>query len=449
MNEFVNELYNKIGQTGSVLIAIAIMLIAGFLLTRFCKILGLPYVSGYIVAGILIGPNILKLVPSHIISGMDFVLDIALAFIAFGVGRFFKFDVLKKTGTKVILVTLIEALLAGILITFSLYFIFNLTFEFALILGAIATATAPASTTMTIRQYNVKGKFVDTLLQVIALDNVLCLFVFSIITAICGETGVSNNLLSIVLPIIYNIAMLVVALVFGLLLKVINANRSSDSKIILLLATLLIICGMCAVINVSPLLSCMMLGMVYINTSKDESLFQQANDFAPPILCLFFVLSGMNLDITALSSVGLIGVTYFLIRIIGKVLGTMFGLKITKFSPEIVKYMGLAMIPQAGVAIGLAFLAKRMLPVETGELMLTIILSSSVLYELIGPVCAKLGMKKAGVLKDTTKQVIIAPDNTNPIISIEDIVVEKKTDIDETNLEELILDEDINYEEDD
>lgn len=159
---------------------------------------------------------------------------------------------------------------------------------------------------------------------------------------------------------------------------------------------LLGISGLCAAVNISPLLSCMVFGAAYINLTEDKKLFRQINNFTPPIMSIFFIVSGMNLDLRALETVGIIGISYFAVRIVGKYAGTYVGCLLTGSSREMRNYMGLALIPQAGVAIGLAFLGQRLLPTETGNLMLAIILSSSVLYEMIGPISAKLALVFSG-----------------------------------------------------
>ena len=161
--------------------------------------------------------------------------------------------------------------------------------------------------------------------------------------------------------------------------------------------------------DVSPLLGCMMLGATYANVSKDKILFKQLNRVTPPINVLFFVLSGMRLDLAALSTVGIIGVSYFAVRIVGKFLGSWLGARMTGCTPEVRRYLGLALIPQAGVSIGLAVLAQRILPEQSGALLSTIILSSSVLYEMIGPVCARKALMLAGVIRQGTEAVKEAP----------------------------------------
>ena len=394
MVEFISQLNEETG----VLLTLSIILFAGFIMTRLTNTLNMPKVSGYILAGILIGPCGLNFISENMINGMSFVSDLALAFIAFGVGKFFKKEVLMRTGKRIIVITISEALLAGILVTLLLKVMFHLNWEFSMVLGAIATATAPASTMMTINQYKAKGEFVDTLLQIVALDDVVCLLAFSIVSAIVnGNASGSLSVNDIVSPIAYNFLVIGLGIFCGYFLsRLLIPARSRDNRLILAIAMLLGLSGICAAIDISPLLSCMVFGAFYINLTEDKKLFRQINSFTPPVMSIFFIVSGMNLDLNALSTVGAIGVCYFVIRIIGKYMGTYLSCLLMSTSKEIRNYMGFALIPQAGVAIGLAFLGQRMLPPETGNLMLTIILSSSVLYEMVGPISAKMALFLSG-----------------------------------------------------
>ncbi len=392
------EFLNGLNTETEVLLALSLILFSGFIMTRLTNTLNMPKVSGYILAGILIGPHCLNFIPEHIIDAMGFISDLALAFIAFGVGKFFKKEVLMRTGKSIIVITISEAITAGVLVTLLLKVIFGLDWGFALILGAIATATAPASTMMTINQYKAKGEFVNALLQIVALDDVVCLLAFSIVSAIVNGNAAGNlSIHDVVIPIVYNFLMIALGIFCGYFLsRLLIPARSRDNRLILAIAMLLGLSGICAAADISPLLSCMVFGAVYINLTRDKKLFRQINNFTPPIMSIFFILSGMNLDLDALKTVGGIGVCYFLIRIVGKYLGTYVSCLVTGASKEIRNYMGLALIPQAGVAIGLAFLGQRMLPKETGNLMLTIILSSSVLYEMVGPISAKAALFLSG-----------------------------------------------------
>ena len=289
-----------------VLLILSVILFAGFIMTRLTNTLNLPKVSGYIMAGILIGPCGLNLIPVEIIGHMGFVSDLALAFIAFGVGKFFKKEVLLKTGSRIIIITLFEALLAGVLVTLFCVGVFKMEWNFALILGAIATATAPASTMMTINQYKAKGEFVNTLLQIVALDDVVCLLAFSIVAGIAGRTGNEELTMSTVLmPVVYNILALGLGFFCGYFLsRLLIPARSKDNRLILAIAMLLGISGICASLDISPLLSCMIFGASYINLTSDKKLYRQINNFTPPVMSIFFIMSGINLDLSALTTVG-------------------------------------------------------------------------------------------------------------------------------------------------
>lgn len=389
------------------LLSLGIILLAGFLSTRVTKKLRLPQVSGYILTGILIGPHLMGVIPAAVVNRMGFVSDIALAFIAFGVGRFFKKETLRQTGRAVLLITCLEALLAGVLVFCALYFAMGVEWDLALLLGAIATATAPASTVMTIHQYHAKGRFVDLLLQIVALDDVVCLLVFSGVSAVvtaAGEGG-AISFAGVALPILYNLGAIILGAVFAVILwKILPPSRSQDNRLILALAMLLCLTGICAIFSVSPLLSCMVFGAVYINRTQDERLFEQISAFTPPVMSLFFVVSGMRLDLSILPAFGLVGVVYFLVRIAGKYAGAYLGCRMTGQDEKTCRWLGGALVPQAGVAIGLASLAARMLPEQIGNLLLTIILASSVLYELVGPVCAKISLVRSGAIPPEEKK---------------------------------------------
>ena len=403
----LNDFYSKLEATSPsavVIIGISIMLICGFLLTRVTKRLKLPNVTAYIIAGIIIGPFCLDLIPKTVIEGSSFLADIALSFISFSTAEFFKFDKLKKSAGKVVVVTLFESLLATFLVFILTFWILHLDLAFSIVLSALASATAPASTMMTIRQTHAKGDFVDTLLQVVAYDDIVALVAYSVAisVAVTSISGAAFSGMDVLIPVLKNLGVVVLGGVFGFIMKLLIANRKSkDNRLIIALALLFSFCGICTAIGVSPLLGCMAMGTVYINTSKDDNLFKQLNYFSPPILLLFFVRSGCSFDLNALinpnGAVGgvpliVVGVSYFFVRILGKYLGAFLGCLSVKKPKEVRNYLGLALIPQAGVAIGLAALGARTLGGEMGVALETVILSSSVLYELIGPACAKLSL---------------------------------------------------------
>ncbi len=429
------------------IISVAVMLIAGFLLTRVTKLLKLPNVTGYIIAGILIGPYCFNIIPQGVIDGMSFLADIALAFIAFGTGEFFKLSVLKKNGVKNIIITLFESLVASLVVFIVTYWIMNLGMAFSIVLASLAAATAPASTMMTIRQTGSKGDFVDTLLQVVALDDVVGLVAFSVAIAIATAViSDSVSAMGILLPVLYNLAMIVLGGLCGLLLKALISRHSTDNRLIIAIAVLFGFCGISAFLDVSPLLGCMVMGTVYMNTTNDDKLFKQLNYFSPPILLLFFVRSGANFQLDALLSTGdsiagipllVIGAVYFIVRIIGKYAGAFIGCQVVKKDKLVRNYLGFALVPQAGVAIGLAALASRTVGGETGAAMETIILASSVMYELIGPALAKMSLYLS---KSYVPGAVAENNNEQPQtadVTSNDAVTPRIVD-DQTNVDKLI-----------
>ena len=418
----LNSFYEGLqSETAKVIIALSIMLFSGFILTRVTKLLKLPNVTAYIVAGILIGPFVLGLVPATVIQGTGFLADVALAFISFSVGEFFKLSSLKKNGLKTVVLTLCEALSAAILIFVLTFFILRLNIGFSIILSALAAATAPTSTAMTIRQSKARGPFVDTVLQVIALDDVLSLIAFSIALSVAGpflsagDAPVEINFSDVVMPIITNIGLMIIGAFFGFFLKLLMPKkRTTDNRLIILISMLFTFCGICAVLGVSPLLGCLTMGMVYINVSGDDKLYKQLNYFSPPIMLLFFVRSGANLKIDALFTVSgnsgtvpiiLVAILYFLVRMVGKYGGAYMGGLITKSPKETKNYLGLALIPQAGVTIGLAAMAQEAIGGIDGANLNTIILASGILYELIGPACANAALHLASAIPNKIEDV--------------------------------------------
>lgn len=436
LSQFIQNAVSS-SDVAAIIISIALMLFLAFLMTRITKKLKLPNVTAYIITGILIGPYCLNLIPQNVIQGMAFLPDIALAFIAFSTGEFFKLSTLKKNGIKVLVITLLESLMATFVVFIGTYYILKIDLAFSIVLAALASATAPASTVMTIRQTGAHGDFVDTLLQVVALDDAVGLIAYSVAISLAlavNHYSSSFNLFNIIKPILMNIGALILGGLFGFILKLlIPPTRSKDNKLVISISVIFAFCGICAIFDISPLLGCMGMGTVYINVTNDENLFKQLNYFTPPILLLFFVRSGLSFKLDALvnttSSVGntpliVIGIMYFFMRILGKYSGAFLGCKLAKKKKEVSNYLGLALIPQAGVAIGLAALGARTLGGQLGINLETVILSSSVLYELVGPGCAKLSLYLS---KSYSSQ-------------IEDIVPEEKLIEDtSTNAVELLI----------
>lgn len=430
----MEKLYEKLQATSpvsAVILAIAIVLGAGFLMTRLTKLLRLPNVTAYILAGILIGPFCLNAVPQNVIDGSAFISDVALAFIAFSAGEFFRVSSFKGKGKQLCVITVLEALMASLFVFVLTYFVLKLGIAFSLVLAALASATAPASTLMTIRQTGARGDFVDTLISVVALDDVVSLLAFSVaISVAMASVSGSVDSQTVLLPFLYNVLMIALGALAGYVLKLLMAKRSTDNRLIVSIALLCILCGIGAALGVSPLLACMVMGAVYINVSDDDKLFKQLNYFSPPILLFFFVRSGMGFQLdtlfdssTRVAGVPLlvIGVLYFLVRILGKYVGAYIGCKLSKKPAKTTNTLGLALIPQAGVAIGLSELAARTIGGTTGAVIQTIIMSSSILYELIGPAMAKLALVLSGAIGGETE----VEEKTAPIKTERELLIER------------------------
>ncbi len=413
-----------INPAAQAIIAIAIMLIMGFLMTRITKKMHLPDVTAYLVAGILIGPFCFNLIPLNIAGGMDFLPDIALAFIAFSTGEFFKFSTLKKNGIKVVVITLCEAFAASLLVFILTFWVLGLDMAFSLVLAALAATTAPTSTLMTIHQTGAKGDFVDTLLQVCALDNIVGLMAYSTAINIAAVfyTGGAFSFAGVAISLGKNLGVLLLGAWFGVIMNfAIGSGNSNDNRLIVAIAILFSFCGICTLVDISPLLGCMSMATIYYNMSGDEKLFMQLNYFSPPLLLLFFVRSGVVFDLAALfSSSGsmgatpliVIGILYLVVRMVGKYAGAWIGCFITGKEKKTRNFLGFAFVPQSSVAIGLVALGARTIGGREGEALQAIILAASVLYEFIGPALANMSLYMSGSCSNKLEDVVQVEEKT-------------------------------------
>lgn len=416
-NSLIEKLLDALSITGEgmriasgIVLSLGVILILGFLMTRLTKLLRLPNVTAYIVVGILIGPSVINLIPGEFISRTDFISDIALAFIAFAAGEFFKISEIKKNIGKSIAITAIEAILTFALVFVICFLAFRLTAPFSLLLAALCSATAPTSTIMTIKQTGAKGHYVNMLLEVLAVDSVISLLLYTIsISIFVGASGSGTlTFADVGLPLLKMLACLAIGIAFGFALRfLISSKRTTDNRLIIVIAVLLLFCGICFLFGQSPLLGAMAIGTVYTNMAKkEEKIFAQVNYFIPPIMLVFFVRGGMSLDFSvftqssSLTAVPFIVIVLVLliVRFIGKFGGSYVGGVVTRQPKETRNFLGLGLIPQASVAIALATMAVRTLR-SYGDIyedyavaLLAIILACSILFELIGPALAKLGL---------------------------------------------------------
>lgn len=373
-------------------------------MAKVVSILKLPNVTGYLLAGIIIGPSIFSLVPVEEVSKLAVISEAALSFIAYTIGSQLNIKFLKKTGAAIIIITLLESLGAVFIVDLAMIFIFKQSIPFSLILGAIAAATAPAATIMVIRQYNAKGPLVDTLIPVVAMDDAVGIIAFGVSAAIAQalSTQSGSGMLAKALfqPILDIFLALLAGFIIGIFLSIIGKRiRGEDNLLTFTIAAVFLSVGIASAFNLSALLCSMMVGATVSNVVRNsDRIISVVDRFTPPIFVAFFTIAGLDLKLSVLGKVGLIGVAYVVFRVIGKMAGSYVGARITNAPKVVQEYLGFTLIPQAGVAIGLAMSAERLLP-DIGYTVKTIVLFATVIYELIGPTIAKMALTKAGEIK--------------------------------------------------
>ena len=415
-----------------VLLSVAIAVIIGLLMTRIAKPLGLPAVTAYLVTGVLIGPYCLGRLgiegigfhSMEAVEALNLVSQTALGFIAFSIGNEFRLSSLKKTGRQATIVGIAQGLVAAAFVDvalIALHFILGgdkLSIPAAITLGAIATATAPAATLMVVRQYKAKGKLTDILLPVVALDDAVGLVVFAVSFGVAKamHSGAFDMLSIIVEPLLEIVLSLGLGALMGMILteleKLFNSNSNRLSLTIgfvLLTVALSMISFDIGPVHVgfSSLLVCMMLGTMFCNMCPlSGELMQRSERWTAPLYVLFFVVSGAELELSVFSDLAVvgIGVVYILFRSIGKIVGAYSSCKAAGCDDSVTKYLGITLLPQAGVALGMCLTAAEL--GADGVIIRNIILFSVLIYELVGPAMTKNALMKAGDIQPKSEEVI-------------------------------------------
>jgi len=383
-----------------VLLKLGIVLAIGLAGGRVAKKVKLPNVSGYLVAGLLLGPSFLRLVTAQDIDSFAVISEVALAIIAFSIGSEFVLEDMLKLGKSIMVITLLEVV-GAIGVVFSLmYFVFGQPFAFSIVIAAMSAATAPAATLLVIRQYRADGPVTRTLLPVAALDDILGIVAFGFAMSSARlSTGNAHTSLArmLVMPLVEIVGSLALGTALGFLLARI-ARRAGDRDELqgLSLCAIAVATGLSNLLGLSALLTNIMMGTILVNVMRHSiRVFTSVNDFASPVYVLFFTLAGASLDVRILMSVGVMGVAYIFARAAGKVIGASVGARLTKAPETVVKYLGFTLLPQGGISIGLSVLVRQFLP-EYAVAITTIIMFSVLVYEVSGPIFAKLAIGKAG-----------------------------------------------------
>ena len=413
------------------LLSLGVALIAGLIMTRFTKKLKLPAVTAYLITGILIGPYCLGALgveglgftSMEAVERLDVISDVALGFIAFAIGNEFRLSQLKETGRQATVVGIVQGLLAALLVDAALLGLHcampdKLPVPAAITLGAIATATAPAATLMVIRQYKAKGKVTDILLPVVALDDAVGLVVFAISFGVAKAmlSGAFNAISIVLEPILEIVLSLGLGALMGVLLTQMERFFNSNSNRLSLTIGFVILTVALSMLNFrvgqvhvgfSSLLVCMMLGTVFCNLCPlSADLMEKSDRWTAPLFTLFFVISGAELELGVFGDmlVVLIGVVYILTRSVGKYVGAYISAKATHCDPNVVKYLGITLLPQAGVALGMCITAMELGGAE-GSLIRNITLFAVLIYEILGPMFTKIALTAAGDIQPMDEEV--------------------------------------------
>ena len=407
------------------LLAIGIAMYAGLFLSRLTSRLKLPDVTSYLVAGLLVGPLVLGRlgIPGlgfhsfEFVETMGLVSDVALGFIAFSIGSEFRVSALRKTGKQATVIAIIQALAATILVDaalIGLHFLLGdkLPISTCIILGSIATATAPAATLMVINQYKAKGPLTDILLPIVALDDAVGLVVFAVSKGIAhAVSGGDLSVISLLVnPVIEIAASLIMGSVLGWIFSLVEKYFNSNSKRLSLAITFVVLCAGLSKLNFtfgelhigfSSLLVCMMCGTIFCNLCDfSEEIMHKTERWTAPIYVLFFVISGAELDLRVFADVAVvgIGVVYILARSAGKIAGASASARLMRCEPSICKYLGITLLPQAGVALGMSVIVAAEFG-HDGAITRNIVLFSVLIYELVGPLLTKMALTAAGDIR--------------------------------------------------
>ena len=416
------------------LLSVSIALLAGLLMTRLFKPLKLPAVTAYLIAGVLIGPYCigalgidgLGFATMESVHNLELVANVALGFIAFSIGSEFRLEELKKTGKQALVIGIVQALVATLFVDLALLVVHlnmpdKLSVPQVLVLGAIATATAPAATLMVVRQYKAKGPLTKLLLPIVALDDAVGLIVFAVSFGI-AKTLLSGqvDLMSIILnPLIEIVCSLILGAIMGCILTLLEKLfNSNTNRLNLTIAFVFLTASLSMLkfhigpvhIGFSSLLVCMMLGTIFCNICPlSHDLMERSDKWTSPLFALFFVISGAELELNVFLDIAIvgIGVVYIIFRCLGKYFGTLLSAKATNCAPQICKYLGITLFPQAGVALGMCSIVAASTDFgNQGALIRNITLFAVLIYELFGPLMTRQALMSAGEIPPMEQHVI-------------------------------------------
>ncbi|NLL46577.1 MAG: cation:proton antiporter [Clostridiales bacterium] len=384
----------------NIILKISIILAVGFLGGKLAGLFKLPNVSGYLIVGVLLGPTFFNFVTPENAKSLEVISELALAFIAFSIGSEFILKDMIKYGKKIFIITLAEVIGAIAVVFAVMYFIFNRDFAFSIVIASMSAATAPAATLLVIRQYRANGPLTRTILPVVALDDILGIIAFGLAIPLAkmSRIGLRPSFYTLVLtPLIEIIGSLLLGFAIGFILAIVlkRVKGHNDFQVASLVAIGLGV-GAAKLTGLSPLLTNIMIGTTIVNLlPRPDKAFNCINDFVCSFYVLFFTLAGATLDLSIMKAIGLIGIAYVIARGLGKYIGSFIGCLSAKAEKPVTKYLGLALLPQGGISIGLCVVVTQQLP-EYATAITTIIMFSILIYETFGPIFSKFAIQKAG-----------------------------------------------------
>ncbi len=384
--------------------SLGIILLAGLLSAKLIQKLKIPIITAYILLGVLIGPHALNLVSKGIFDSSGLISNVVLSFVAFSLGQNFSLERFRRIGKSVLFISIGEVLGALLIVTLAIWLLLRQPFYIALIFGAIAPATAPAAVVAVTREYKAKGSFTDTLLGVVAIDDAWGIILFAFCLAIAKSLGGAHKfIVDSAISGVYNASLEIlgaigVSGILGFLFSKLSRHVTTPSEcLIYTLGAILINTGLAIYFGLSVLLASMFLGAVLVNMSKSSfKFFDALHSTDPPFYVLFFVLAGANLELDLLHHISLLALVYLLTRLPGEMLGATLGAHFAGVSSRIKKYIGLGLAPQAGVALGFALIVKDTFSNSVGGMIFSSILTTTIIYELIGPLFTKYALFKSG-----------------------------------------------------
>ena len=389
----------------NVFLRLGLLLVFGFFGGKLMKRFKLPTVTGYIMIGLLLGRSGIDLLTPDFIETVGFISSVALVFIAFSIGSEFRLAEIRELGKSIVVIAVCEAMAAFVLVTLFMRLFVDL--PTALILGAVSSATAPAATMMVLREYRARGPLTSTLLGVVAVDDAICLMIFAIASSV-AKVLIAHDALTIsrlvVAPLTEILFSIVVGVIIGLIVILLTRKVGNDAELLtIVVASSLLITGVTEQFDLSALLSAMAAGVTVTNgmaVVPARRLFTVTEQFTPPIITAFFVIAGSRLDISMIPQIGWMGLVYLLVRMIGKISGATLGGALSKSPLMVRKYLGYGLLSQVGVAVGLAIIVSEMFAgTEIGSLVLTILLATTIVTEIVGPLMTKRAIFIAGEAK--------------------------------------------------